>query len=294
MNRKKLYAILAAESAFIIILCVLTVQVPDSFTSIWNFPFEQIGAGLLALHGLGSVGVGIACALWVGLSLLPVIPAVRGRGKTPWERVLLVLFAVCVCATLHFMTNPIKLMTPYDDTGSYSKLVFSITTWSILILYFVVRIVRLLREGDRDKLNGYFDTALYALAMLCAANIVAYGANTLAFISAAGMGGLDAFFRCCFCGKQAAVCIEYRDNRLYRRVHGRRVERRCGIPSAEGRAPCKAVLLDAYRDGGADGRLQCNAAYVFAIPFAHHDEPANTCFQHRVYAVCPAAYAHHR
>ena len=98
MNRKKLYAILAAESAFIIILCVLTVQVPDSFTSIWNFPFEQIGAG----------------------------------------------------------------------------------------------------------------------------------------------------------------------------------------------------LLDANRDGGADGRLQCNAAYVFAIPFAHHDEPANTCFQHRVYAVCPAAYAHHR
>lgn len=164
MNRKKLYAILAAESAFIIILCVLTVQVPDSFTSIWNFPFEQIGAGLLALHGLGSVGVGIACALWVGLSLLPVIPAVRGRGKTPWERVLLVLFAVCVCVTLHFMTNPIKLMTPYDDTGSYSKLVFSITTWSILILYFVVSIVRLLREGDRDKLNGYFDTALYALA----------------------------------------------------------------------------------------------------------------------------------
>ena len=92
------------------------------------------------------------------------------------------------------MTNPIKLMTPYDDTGSYSKLVFSITTWSVLILYFVVSIVRLLREGDRDKLNGYFDTALYALAMLCAANIVAYGANTLAFISAAGMGGLDALF----------------------------------------------------------------------------------------------------
>ena len=47
MNRKKLYAILAAESAFIIILYVLTVQVPDSFTSIWNFPFEQIGACLL-------------------------------------------------------------------------------------------------------------------------------------------------------------------------------------------------------------------------------------------------------
>ena len=40
MNRKKLYALFAAESAFIILLDALTVSVPDSFTSIWNFPFE--------------------------------------------------------------------------------------------------------------------------------------------------------------------------------------------------------------------------------------------------------------
>lgn len=194
MNRKKLYALLAAESAFIILLDVLTVSVPDSFTSIGNFPFEQIGAGLLALHDLGSAGVGIACALWVGLSLLPIIPAVRGRGKTPWERGLLVLFAASVGATLYIMTNPIELITPYDETGSFAKLIFSMMTWSVLILYFVVRIVRLLREGDRDKLTGYFYTMLYAFAMLCAANIIAYGVSTLRMISAALLGGLDALF----------------------------------------------------------------------------------------------------
>ncbi len=198
MNRKKLFAVLAAESAFIIILNVLTQKLPDSFTSVFNFPFEQIGAGLLAIHETGSVGAGAACALWVGLSLLPVIPAVRGSGKTPVERALLVLFAVSVCATLYVMTNPIKLMTPYDDTGSYAKLMFSITAWSVLILYFVVHVVRLLREGDRDRLMGYFNTALYALAMLCAANIVAYGAGTVQLISAAGFGGLDALFSLLF------------------------------------------------------------------------------------------------
>ena len=133
MTRKKLYALLAAESAFIILLDALTVSVPDSFTSIWNFPFEQIGAGLLALHDLGSVGAGMACALWIGLSFLLAVPAVCGRGKTPWERALLILFAASVCVTLYVMMNPIKLMTPYDETGSFVKLIFSMMTCSTLI-----------------------------------------------------------------------------------------------------------------------------------------------------------------
>lgn len=194
MNRKKLYAILAIESVLLILVCALTGGESNQFASIWGFPFAQIGAGLVALHELGSVGAGVACALWIGLSLLPIIPAVRGSGKTPWERALLVLFALSVCAAIYFMTNPIKLMMPYDDDGSFSKLMVSTTAWSVLILYFVVRIVRLLREGDRDKLTGYFYTALYALAMLCAANIVLYGVSMVRMNSAAAIEGLDALF----------------------------------------------------------------------------------------------------
>ncbi len=194
MNRKKLYTILAAESVFLIILCVLTQKLPDSFTSIFNFPFEQIGAGLLAVHETGSTGAGIACALWVVLSLLPVIPAVRGSGKTPVERALIVLFALSVSATLYVMMNPWSMATPYDDNGGFTKLTFSITTWSVLALYLVVHVVRLLREGDRDKLAGYFNTALYALAMLCAAYIVLYGVSTIQLAGTLGFSGPDFLF----------------------------------------------------------------------------------------------------
>ena len=194
MNRKRLFTVLAIESVLLSLVCALAVGEPDQSVPILSFPFAQIGAGLAALHDLNSVGAGIACALWIGLSLLPVIPAVHGRGKTPWERVLLVLFALSVCAAIYFSTNPIKLMTPYDETGSFSKLMASTTAWSVLIMYLIVRIVRLLREGDREKLTGYFYTALYALAMLCAANIVLYGVSTVRMISAAAIGGLDALF----------------------------------------------------------------------------------------------------
>lgn len=81
MSRKKLFAILAAESVAIIALYVLTARMQETFSAIYNFPFEQIGLGLRALHGLGGFGVGAAFALWIGLSLLPMIPAVCGRRK---------------------------------------------------------------------------------------------------------------------------------------------------------------------------------------------------------------------
>ncbi len=193
MDRKKLFTILAAESVFLIVLCALTMKLPDSFSSILNFPFEQIGAGLSALHGLGSIGAGTAYALLVGLSLLTAVPAVRGR-KTPVERAILALFALSVFATLYVMMNPWSVTTPYDDAGNYAKLMFSITAWSVLILYLVVRVVRLLREGDRDTLTRYFDIALYALAMLCAADIVVRGAGRVQTAMVLSYSGIDFLF----------------------------------------------------------------------------------------------------
>ena len=193
MDRKKLFTILAAESVFLIVLCALTMKLPDSFSSILNFPFEQIGAGLSALHGLGSIGAGTAYALLVGLSLLTAVPAVRGK-KTPVERAILVLFALSVFATLYVMMNPWSVTTPYDDARNYAKLMFSITAWSVLILYLVVRVVRLLREGDRDTLTRYFDIALYALAMLCAEDIVVRGAGRVQTALVLSYSGIDFLF----------------------------------------------------------------------------------------------------
>ena len=97
MSRKKLFAILAAESVAIIALYVLTARMQETFSAIYNFPFEQIGLGLRALHGLGGFGVGAAFALWIGFSLLPMIPAVCGRRKSAWEKALLFAVDDAVC-----------------------------------------------------------------------------------------------------------------------------------------------------------------------------------------------------
>ncbi len=178
MSRKKLFAILAAESVAIIALYVLTARMQETFSAIYNFPFEQIGLGLRALHGLGGFGVGAAFALWIGLSLLPMIPAVCGRRKSAWEKALLGLVSFSLLTTLYVMTDPQCIELPYADSDYIVKTSFSMTTWSALILYFIVFAVRLMREGDRDKLMDYFGMALYALSMLCAACIIILGTGS--------------------------------------------------------------------------------------------------------------------
>ena len=168
MSRKKLFAILAAESVAIIALYVLTARMQETFSAIYNFPFEQIGLGLRALHGLGGFGVGAAFAL----------PAVCGRRKSAWEKALLGLVSFSLLTTLYVMTDPQCIELPYTDSDYIVKTSFSMTTWSALILYFIVFAVRLMREGDRDKLMDYFGMALYALSMLCTACIIILGTGS--------------------------------------------------------------------------------------------------------------------
>ena len=194
MSRKKLFAILAAESVAIIALYVLTAQMQETFSAIYNFPFEQIGLGLRALHGLGGFGVGAAFALWIGFSLLPMIPAVCGRRKSAWEKALLGLVSFSLLTTLYVMTDPQCIELPYTDSDYIVKTSFSMTTWSALILYFIVFAVRLMREGDRDKLMDYFGMALYALAMLCAACIIILGTGSAQNIRFSNRQTVDTVF----------------------------------------------------------------------------------------------------
>jgi hypothetical protein len=194
VSRKKLFAILAAESVAIIALYVLTAQMQETFSAIYNFPFEQIGLGLRALHGLGGFGVGAAFALWIGFSLLPMIPAVCDRRKSAWEKALLGLVSFSLLTTLYVMTDPQCIELPYTDSDYIVKTSFSMTTWSALILYFIVFAVRLMREGDRDKLMDYFGMALYALAMLCAACIIILGTGSAQNIRFSNRQTVDTVF----------------------------------------------------------------------------------------------------
>ena len=273
MSRKKLFAILAAESVAIIALYVLTARMQETFSAIYNFPFEQIGLGLRALHGLGGFGVGAAFALWIGFSLLPMIPAVCGRRKSAWEKALLGLVSFSLLTTLYVMTDPQCIELPYTDSDYIVKTSFSMTTWSALILYFIVFAVRLMREGDRDKLMDYFGTALYALAMLCAACIIILGTGSAQNIRFSNRQTVDTAFALL---QFAVAALPYVLDIMIV-IHGK------------SRRPDKAVLCFAHRPVCRNGWIQFSSGSLHQCANLYSGKPKYTRFQRGLYAVCAAS-----
>ena len=199
MKRKTLILLLAAEAVLIAVLALMTKLFPLLFTSVLSFPMEQISAGAKALSGTGAVGNGLAMALIAGISLIPAVFALRyPRGKeTLAERIT--LFVLCAVLLLAFrgMVIPTAFRPGVPESArsllAIDRAVLSLTVWSVLILFIVLRLIRLFRAGNREQLFRYlrilvivlcfYFTAQFAFALVTGIlSPVAGGAPTTADI----------------------------------------------------------------------------------------------------------------
>ncbi len=91
MKKKSLFIICFCAAVLLTLLVVLTKYLPNLFSSLMAFPFEQIADGIGLLSKAGRVGNGLAAAVWIGISAIPAIIALRyKKGKeTVLERVSL-------------------------------------------------------------------------------------------------------------------------------------------------------------------------------------------------------------
>ena len=151
-------------------LSLFTEFFSDRFTSAAAFPFEQIGMALRALSISGNIGNGLAVALWLMISLTPVALiffSPKGKGKS-WENLILVLLSATLVISLYHMVNPALVFPMLTGRGTELipevKGVLGSIVWSVLIGYFVLRILRLFREGDAWALLKY---AQVLLRLLC-------------------------------------------------------------------------------------------------------------------------------
>ncbi len=172
MKRKTFVMLLGIVFAALMILAWFVAGFPTVFSSALAFPFEQLGAGLRALALTGNFGNGLAFALWMALSVLPALFALRHKGEKPFrgENIVLCCTSVVVCVTLFWMANPSKLLAVFPYlTGEFlpvAKGVLGCTVWSFLVLWLVLRLVRMSRSGDTHELLRYLRAALYALCLL--------------------------------------------------------------------------------------------------------------------------------
>lgn len=172
MNQKLLYILLFSEFSVLLALVLLTAEFPSLFSSFLAFPFEQIGMGLRALSLTGRLGNGLALAIWVGLSASPLISVMKHKGNKSCnnESIALALLSVSLLFVLMGMANPVMIVSVFPDIGGGGlpamKSIMGSAVWSIAVLWGVLRLLRLFRAGDTNKLLGYLRALLYTLCAL--------------------------------------------------------------------------------------------------------------------------------
>lgn len=172
MKRKSLYILLGVELVALMALVLLTIELPSLFSSLLAFPFEQIGAGLRTLSLTGRLGNGLALAICGGVSILPLLLALRHRMEKNYARENAALYGLTVVLFLVFIAiaNPTVLYAVFPNTTEeflpVIKAVMGCTVWSVVVLWLVLRLLRLFNEGNTNKLLSYLRTLLYALCAL--------------------------------------------------------------------------------------------------------------------------------
>ena len=185
MKRKSFIVLMGAVFVALMALVLFVDGLPTVFSSVMAFPFEQIGAGLRALALTGNFGNGFALALCIALSFLPILSVLRHRGEKDYlsENIVLCCMSIAVFITLFSMANPSKLLSAYPFfTGKALPVVKGLmgcTVWSVIILWIILRLVRLFRGGDTKKLLCYLRVALHALCILFVAVIAISCGSTL-------------------------------------------------------------------------------------------------------------------
>lgn len=179
MKRKSLVILLGCESVLLTILAILTNFFPTVFSSMLAFPFEQIAGGLGFLSQIGNIGNGLAMALWIGISLIPIMLALKtGRNKeTAKERIVLFLLAAVIMLTMYGMVNP-RLFCPTVSGAQkefipFIKAALGVTVWSFIVLYIILRLLRMFTAGNTNKLMQYLKVMLYILCSFFTAIIFA-------------------------------------------------------------------------------------------------------------------------
>jgi len=204
MKRKSFIILMGVVFAALMALMLFVDGLPTLFSSVMAFPFEQLGVALRALALIGNIGNGFALALAIALSLLPTLSVLRHKGEKEylWENIVLCCISIVVFITLFSMANPSKLLSvfPYFTSEALPgvKGVLGCTAWSFIVLWIILRLVRMFRSGDTNKLLYYLRVALHALCILFVAVIaISCGSTLLGSLSAAqkGMDNLMAVIR---------------------------------------------------------------------------------------------------
>ena len=172
MKRKSFTILLILTAALAAALAVLAKNCPALVSSLFAFPFEQVAAGLGALSRAGRWGNALAVMLWLVLSSIPAFLALcTSRDKrSRTETASLFLLSALALLGFYGQVNPSRFFLDYQpELSGVIRGIFGLTIWSGIILCVVLRLVRLFRQSDRERLLRELAMLLRILCLALAA-----------------------------------------------------------------------------------------------------------------------------
>lgn len=171
MKRKTFGLLLSCEAVLCIMVCFWGDALPNMYSAIVIFPFSAIGFGLRNLSLSGNVGNILAIMLYVALCLSPIIALLLlgKKRKLRYEDGLLVLLSVLLFAVIYSMINPLPVV----------NMLLASTTYSVLLGYVIIRLVRLFFAADTVKLQKYLIRLLQLLNVFFVAMIFGFAFRAL-------------------------------------------------------------------------------------------------------------------
>ena len=179
MKRKKLLALLFAEGALCILLLLTYTRFPDLFTTIFAFPFEQIGLLLRTLSLSGKLGNACSLMLYGTIALLPVLAVIliAGKRKLRAEDSLLPILSLLLFVVLYLMSNPYLIGQMFGNAGiafiPIGKAILGGLIDSVFIGWVVLRLLRLFSESETKRLVHFLSVMLGILSLLFLAVLMA-------------------------------------------------------------------------------------------------------------------------
>ena len=180
MKRNVFIFILAAEAVVCVLLTVFKASLSAAFSAVIAFPFEQIGLGLRALSLSGTAGNVLAFLLYIVICLIPTgaLFFIRRKRILQPEDGLLPVVSIVLFAAVYFMINP-GLIEDAMRSIPVGKAIFGGTVYSVVLAYFVLRILRLFRAGSLKQLPRYLSVLLGLLNVVFVYLIFGAGIGTL-------------------------------------------------------------------------------------------------------------------
>lgn len=166
--------ILVVEGVLLVAFFLLKASLPEVFSSLMAFPFEQIGKILRTLSLSGSAENILALVFYLLLSLIPaVIYLLRFRKKkVEKEDHLLLFLSGVLLLVLYYMINPGKMGMVFGSAGApVGKAFLGGSVYSVLIAYGVLKALRIFLGAEKSEVSKYLVWLLGFLNILFVFNV---------------------------------------------------------------------------------------------------------------------------